>query len=275
MAKQLLLIFLLLFGTDVVKAELPRYGTCNYLPDRPPPIWNGMFQSRFEGFGDMEELGIGLSYDHTDRSLSLYRFNMGYETIDESISDELFDSAIKDIYRRYKDELSDSVLEWSKHQLEPFDYFSKQAIVISRTTKGVMFDEFLSQGYTDKCLFKVRFTAKVVDTDSPYRYKDFFFHLEKLRKYFEMRSIITTLKSNMGTYVGETLFGVSYGQGIFTFTDGKRFTGEWKNGKLHGSGVITLPNGGRYAGDFKEGRPCNGTKDLNDQTLRRLASTGC
>ena len=42
------------------------------------------------------------------------------------------------------------------------------------------------------------------------------------------------------------------GRGTFTYTDGSKYTGEWKNGKWHGEGISTLRGVGTYDGEFKD-----------------------
>jgi hypothetical protein len=41
-------------------------------------------------------------------------------------------------------------------------------------------------------------------------------------------------------------------QGTVTFTDGRRYVGEFKDDKLNGQGTITFADGGRYVGEFKD-----------------------
>ena len=42
-------------------------------------------------------------------------------------------------------------------------------------------------------------------------------------------------------------------KGVFNFSDGTQYKGEWKNGKENGKGIINMPNGGSYKGGFKDG----------------------
>jgi hypothetical protein len=54
-------------------------------------------------------------------------------------------------------------------------------------------------------------------------------------------------------YVGEIENGVPYGQGTYTYPDGRKYVGEFKDGKRNGKGSYTYPNGRKYVGEFKGG----------------------
>ena len=46
------------------------------------------------------------------------------------------------------------------------------------------------------------------------------------------------------------------GQGIFTYSDGNKYEGEWKDGKKHGLGTLTFFNNVRkWIGEFREDKP--------------------
>jgi len=45
-----------------------------------------------------------------------------------------------------------------------------------------------------------------------------------------------------------------YGQGTYTFSDGRKYVGEFKDGKKHGQGTFTTPYGNKYVGEFKDGK---------------------
>jgi len=49
--------------------------------------------------------------------------------------------------------------------------------------------------------------------------------------------------------------GVYNGYGTKTYSNGKKYVGEWKNGKYNGQGTITDPNGAKYVGIFEKGKP--------------------
>lgn len=42
------------------------------------------------------------------------------------------------------------------------------------------------------------------------------------------------------------------GQGTYTFSDGRKYVGEWKDGKRHGYGTMTSPDGSKYVGKWKD-----------------------
>lgn len=47
-------------------------------------------------------------------------------------------------------------------------------------------------------------------------------------------------------------------QGVYNWSDGRVYSGEWKNNKMEGRGVFTWPDGRRYEGEYiddkKEGK---------------------
>lgn len=38
--------------------------------------------------------------------------------------------------------------------------------------------------------------------------------------------------------------------GIYNWSDGRRFDGDWRNNKMHGSGLFTWSDGRRYEGEY-------------------------
>ena len=66
-------------------------------------------------------------------------------------------------------------------------------------------------------------------------------------------------------YVGEIENGVPYGQGTYTYPDGRKYVGEFKDGKRNVKGSYTYPNGRKYVGEFKGGLPNGqGTETFSD-----------
>ena len=63
----------------------------------------------------------------------------------------------------------------------------------------------------------------------------------------------TLTYANGDAYTGETVNGQRQGEGVYTYKDGRRYTGSWQDNKRHGSGTLTFPNGDKYVGDFAEG----------------------
>ena len=45
------------------------------------------------------------------------------------------------------------------------------------------------------------------------------------------------------------------GTGTYAYSDGSKYTGEWKNGQRSGQGTFTHHNGSRYVGDWKNDKP--------------------
>lgn len=42
------------------------------------------------------------------------------------------------------------------------------------------------------------------------------------------------------------------GDGTYSWSDGRSFTGQWKLNKMHGRGVFTWSDGRRYEGEYFE-----------------------
>ena len=55
-------------------------------------------------------------------------------------------------------------------------------------------------------------------------------------------------------YVGEFKEGKRNGQGTFTWPSGTKYVGEFKDGKMHGKGILTSPDGKKYVGEFKDNK---------------------
>ena len=58
--------------------------------------------------------------------------------------------------------------------------------------------------------------------------------------------------------------GKREGQGTYTFSDGKKYTGSFKNGKMHGPGILTSSSGNTYEGKWKNGKYLNIKSFEND-----------
>ena len=66
-------------------------------------------------------------------------------------------------------------------------------------------------------------------------------------------------------YVGEWKDGNISGQGNYTYADGRNYVGEWKDNMPHGQGTMTYTDGGSYFGGWKDGRyHGQGTAKLKD-----------
>jgi hypothetical protein len=44
------------------------------------------------------------------------------------------------------------------------------------------------------------------------------------------------------------------GRGVETWTDGRRYEGDFKNGKKDGEGTFEWPNGNKYVGSWRNGK---------------------
>ena len=55
-------------------------------------------------------------------------------------------------------------------------------------------------------------------------------------------------------YVGEWKDGKYHRQGTFTWSDGRKYVGEWKDGKYHRQGTFTWSDGRKYVGEWKDGK---------------------
>ena len=45
------------------------------------------------------------------------------------------------------------------------------------------------------------------------------------------------------------------GTGTMTYSDGRKYEGEWKDDKQHGQGTMTYLDGSKYEGEWKDGSP--------------------
>jgi hypothetical protein len=44
------------------------------------------------------------------------------------------------------------------------------------------------------------------------------------------------------------------GHGVFTWSDGRKYVGEYKNDQKHGHGTFEWPDGRKYIGEWKDGK---------------------
>ena len=44
------------------------------------------------------------------------------------------------------------------------------------------------------------------------------------------------------------------GYGLYNFSDGRKYYGEWRNNKMDGHGKFEWPDGRKYEGEYKEGK---------------------
>lgn len=49
--------------------------------------------------------------------------------------------------------------------------------------------------------------------------------------------------------------GMRHGQGTATWSEGKKYVGQWRNDQRHGTGTMTWPGGATYVGEWVDGQP--------------------
>ena len=45
---------------------------------------------------------------------------------------------------------------------------------------------------------------------------------------------------------------MKYGDGIYTFSNGEKYMGEWKDDKIHGEGIYICGDGEKYIGTWED-----------------------
>ena len=56
-----------------------------------------------------------------------------------------------------------------------------------------------------------------------------------------------------------------------TFSDGRKYVGEWKDGMRDGQGTFTFPDGYRFSGEWKKDVRWNGTVfDINGEIVGKI-----
>jgi hypothetical protein len=55
-----------------------------------------------------------------------------------------------------------------------------------------------------------------------------------------------------GRYTGQLINGLRDGYGVFEFTDGSKYSGDWKGDKMNGKGKLKYEIGKEYEGGFKD-----------------------
>ena len=65
--------------------------------------------------------------------------------------------------------------------------------------------------------------------------------------------------------------GKRHGQGVQTFSDGRKYVGEWKDGMRDGHGTFNFPDGYRFSGEWKKDVRWNGTVfDINGEIVGKI-----
>ena len=68
-------------------------------------------------------------------------------------------------------------------------------------------------------------------------------------------------------YKGEFQNNKKHGKGVYTYPDGKYYDGMWENGLQNGSGVFTSPEGKSRPGEWKNGKRLRWTDGRDSTTL--------
>ena len=64
------------------------------------------------------------------------------------------------------------------------------------------------------------------------------------------------IKANTLVLIYITLDDKKHGKGIFTWSNGKRYEGQWSEGKQHGIGVMINKEGVSRESEWRNGKPC-------------------
>ena len=81
------------------------------------------------------------------------------------------------------------------------------------------------------------------------------------------------LYSSGEKYEGQFKNGKLHGRGILNFPDGNKYIGQFKNGKRHGHGILNFPDGDYYIGEWKDDLPKGqGTEIIPDGTKYEVAT---
>ena len=75
-----------------------------------------------------------------------------------------------------------------------------------------------------------------------------------VQEYKQSRPVIEKNKTRSydnGVFVEDFLNDKRHGYGVYMFSNGDKYEGNWKNGKKHGYGVSTWYSGRKYEGDWQ------------------------
>merc|ERR1712019_52483 len=62
------------------------------------------------------------------------------------------------------------------------------------------------------------------------------------------------LWSDGSSYDGEYVKDIKQGYGVFHWPDGRCYAGQWEDGKMHGIGTYTTAGGEQYSGNWSKGQ---------------------
>lgn len=69
----------------------------------------------------------------------------------------------------------------------------------------------------------------------------------------EMENVLSITYERGETYRGQVKKGLKWGTGVYHWSDGSNYEGQWFNDSEHGFGVKEYANGDRYQGEWREG----------------------
>ena len=72
-------------------------------------------------------------------------------------------------------------------------------------------------------------------------------------RYLTNTFVLITLILSVNVYAKCAEGDCENGKGVYTFSDGTVYEGDFLNGENHGKGKITFPNGNVYEGDYLNG----------------------
>jgi len=81
------------------------------------------------------------------------------------------------------------------------------------------------------------------------------------------------LYSNGEKYEGQFKNGKRHGRGRLNFPDSSKYIGQFKNGKRHGQGILNFPDGGYYIGEWKDDLLKGQETEINPDGTKSEAAT--
>ena len=69
-------------------------------------------------------------------------------------------------------------------------------------------------------------------------------------------------------YEGEYYMDKKHGYGVYYWADGRRYEGYWQNGKQHGEGKYILPTGVVKIGIWEDGKRIKWIDEMNPDTAQ-------
>lgn len=150
-----ILIFFLFTNTAIAKDP------CNNLP-KPNIRLNDMYLENFEKYKNVK-LGVGLTYSSHRERFSLFKYDLGYKKIDKQIFKKLSEMAYEDFFKVVSIKKEKVMKEYGviKEKISDLLSYNILFLVEGDTLKF----EFLSLGNDGNCVYKIRYTTNVLDTE--------------------------------------------------------------------------------------------------------------